>query len=112
MANLKKLNFQFLVQFLFSFRNKINTEFLSCENFLNKMRYFLAISIFLAFVFSTNAFGRRFIAVENCTSSGKIATIRKCLINDNKFTLLITVNPLNANTTKTVVNPFKMMFCF
>lgn len=57
--------------------------------------------IILIFTHQIQAYNRKFLKIENCTTSGKTALIDECSIKNNKINFVFRI--VNV-TTSTVVN--------
>jgi len=44
--------------------------------------------IFKIIIF-TNGYGRKFLKIENCSSSGETMVIEECYLKDNKFSMVL-----------------------
>ncbi|KAL7013187.1 hypothetical protein ACKWTF_015243 [Chironomus riparius] len=56
------------------------------------------IVIFITFK-NCNGYDRKFLKMENCTSTGKTAVIQDCEVRDNRVNAKVTILPSNKNSS-------------
>lgn len=67
-------------------------------------KIFILLQIYSTFC---NAYERKFLKMENCTSTGRTIMIHICEVKDNKVNARLTVLPSNKNSTNIRVSPSK-----